>query len=546
MVNPLKVAMAQIDPTVGDIEGNTRKIVEIVNASKADLLIFPEMCVPGYPPEDLLYYDDFLEKNMSAVLDIAKHVTDKTVIVGFVDFTDETKEGGKRVIYNSAAVLRDGNIHSIIHKTLLPTYDVFDERRYFSPATENNVIDLGYKLGVEICEDLWDEDYEEKITADLSKAGADIIVNISASPFYIGKRMVRESLVKAQSKNHAVPIVYVNTVGGQDEIVFDGRSLATDAQGNIIAAGPEFKEGVTEFVIDLESKVGKPVELPKYVKEKEIFEALTLNLKDYFEKVGVFKKIVIGLSGGVDSAFTAAIAAAAVGADKVTGVSMPSVFSSDHSKSDAQKLAENLGIEYLTVPIEDIHNTSIKTFHSFANTKDAGVAEENIQARIRGNILMYLSNKFGYLLVSTGNKSEIATGYCTLYGDTAGGKNVPGDLYKTELYDVCRWINREREVIPTNTITKPPSAELRPDQKDSDSLPEYEVLDKILYNLLEEHKSRDGLVKMGFKVEDVDRVADLVHRSEFKRKQLAHTIKVTPRAFGVGRKMPIINKYDYQ
>lgn len=542
----LKVGMAQINPTVGDIEGNKKKILENISDAAlqgVDLLVFPEMCVTGYPPEDLLYYDDFLKKNREALEDIASSVGEMTVIVGFVDFSSEVKKE-KRVIWNSAAVIRSGSILKTIHKTLLPTYDVFDEDRYFSTSDEVSIVDVGFPLGVEICEDLWDDSYERKITRELAEKGAKLIVNISASPFYIGKRMVREKLVLSQALANSVPLVYLNTVGGQDELVFDGRSLAAGADGNIIARGPEFSEALVVFDLDLEKGTAPKVPAPPYCREEEIFRALTLNLRDYFYKTGVFDKIVVGLSGGVDSAFTAAVAAEAVGPENVVGVSMPSRFSSGHSQSDAARLAENLEIGFMTVPIELMHRSAMETFSDFAEIS-AGVAEENIQARIRGNILMYLSNKFGWLLVSTGNKSEIATGYCTLYGDTAGGKNVPGDLYKTQLYDVCRWLNRDEELIPENILIKPPSAELRPDQKDSDSLPDYALLDDILLRLIEKHMSRDEIVAEGFPEADVNRVADLVFRSEFKRRQLVHSIKVTPRAFGIGRRMPIVNKYDY-
>ncbi len=543
------IALAQINPVVGDIEGNKAKIIDFLARAEeagAELVVFPEMCVPGYPPEDLLYYRDFLEKNREALEEIAEKTGDAVVVLGFVDFDlERPKRRGKHVVWNSAAVLKEGRVLDVVHKTLLPTYDVFDEERYFSPGREVSPVDAGFSLGVEICEDLWDESYQRKVTEELVSKGAELIVNISASPFYIGKGNVREELITSQARRHSIPVVYLNTVGGQDELVFDGRSMAADARGKIVARAPEFKEGLTLFSIDLESGEGEEVSPPPHSKEKEIFDALVLNLRDYFQKTGVFEKAVIGLSGGVDSAFTAAVASAALGPGNVVGVSMPSRFSSQHSRDDARQLAENLGIDVLTIPIEPIHEASLSTLHSVLGEQEAGVAEENIQARIRGNVLMYLSNKFGWLLVSTGNKSEIATGYCTLYGDTAGGKNVPGDLYKTELYEVCRWLNRDGEVIPENVLKKPPSAELRHDQKDSDSLPDYELLDEILFRLLEEHKSREEIVDDGFPEKVVERVADLVHRSEFKRRQLVHTIKVTPRAFGMGRRMPIVNRYGY-
>ena len=534
----MRIALAQINSTVGDLEENVEKIVRNIQRAKAegaDLILFPELAITGYPPKDLLNYPYFLRDNRAALERVVENSTGIKAVVGFIDY-DEDKVGndGRKTRYNAAAFVSDGKLVGIQHKTLLPTYDVFDEKRYFLPATEHHIFELeGIKLGMEICEDLWDENYEIKVTDILARKGADFIVNISASPFQCGKRVVREGLLRDRATRNRVPIFYVNLVGGQDDLVFDGESLVLDKEGHLIAVGKKFQEDFVLVDLDLTTKVGNPIFSEPYPKIQELHNALVLGTRDYLKKSG-FGGAVIGLSGGIDSAVTAAIATEALGKEGVIGVSMPSQYSSQHSKDDARKLAKNLGIRFEAVSIEKIFDSFNRDLSGIFRGYGNDVTEENLQARIRGNILMALSNKFGYLVLATGNKSELAVGYCTLYGDMCGGYSVLSDVLKTEVYELARYINRKRQVIPQNSIDKPPSAELRPGQLDQDALPPYNILDGILKAYIEEEKSEEEIVAMGYDGKTVDSVLRKVDGAEFKRRQAAPGIKITEKAFGSG------------
>lgn len=542
----MKIGLGQIDVLVGDIKGNTRKILDYIEKAKiakVDVLLFPEQAITGYPVLDLLFVSGLVEQNLQALDRIKEKSSGITVIVGFID--KHEKIAGK--YYNAAAILEGKHITKIIHKQLLPTYDVFDESRYFCPGEVTGPVNVfGMKAGVIICEDLWDKDYDRKVVAPLAASGAKIILSINASPYYKGKIEVRERVARDKAKESGVPIVYANMVGGQDEITFDGSSFAMNADGTTAFRAPPFQEGL--FTVDVPSNGQVPVQavaalLPR---PEELFKALALNLKDYFEKSGTFKKIVIGLSGGIDSTFTTVVAARAIGPDKVTCLYLPTRFNSDQSYEGAKELCENLGVEFTVFPIEKVFAQFEADFAKAIPGNAFDIADENVQARIRANILMYYSNKFNYLLVSTGNKSEIAVGFCTLYGDTCGGKNVPGDLFKTELYKICReYINKDAEVIPKRVLERQPSPELRENQKTVDSLPPYSLLDQIIEPMIESQKSIDDIIAMGFDAALVKRVARMVKTAEFKRAQLVQTIKVSPKAFGIGRRMPIVNGFDY-
>lgn len=563
----IRLGLAQINPIVGDFPYNRDKIIRYIKEGEekgCDIIIFPEMAVTGYPAQDLIFVHKFVDHNLKIIDEIEKYVKKSTVIVGCITKADK-KKYPLTPFYNSAAIIEPGGKVQYVHKHLLPNYDVFDEKRYFAPYDEFRVYDYkGLKIGIEICEDLWDEQYATKITKKLREKGACCIININASPYYKEKPLLREKVIQNHVNREKIPLVYLNMVGGQDEITFDGRSVVFDSFGNAVMRMPSFEESFDWIDLPIPSAQEIPaladrkVDINKhrlknipmnYEEEEEIFKALCLNLRDYFNKVGIFSKIVIGLSGGIDSSLTAAIACEAVGSDKVVGILMPSRFSSEHSIKDAVQLCKNLGMKYYIVPIKEIHRVCEEEFKKAFNISGFTLADENLQARLRGVILMYYSNRFKALLVSTGNKSEIAVGYCTLYGDTNGGKNVLGDLFKVEVYKVAKWINRKAEeegrgeIIPHNCIIKPPSAELKENQKDQDTLPPYEILDAILVEFIENDRSFDEIINMGFDKETVRKIERMYYAAEYKRAQLVQTIKITKKSFGIGRRIPVINRY---
>ncbi|MDF1541006.1 MAG: NAD+ synthase [Candidatus Thorarchaeota archaeon] len=554
----MKIALAQINSTVGDIQGNLSKVIEgIQNARErgASIVAFPEMVITGYPPHDLLYETAFLQSNKRAALGIANETKGIVVILGFVDFDEELN------LYNAAAIFEDGELIRIVRKTLLPTYDVFDEERYFEPGEISEIhptaITVGedtYLLGVEICEDLWDEEYETKVTDLLCSNGAQLVINISASPFRVGKKFERYELAIERAKLNEVPIFFVNLVGGQDELVFDGQSFAVDAEGRMISSGAAFEEDLLIVEFNAKSGLGHPISESSYEKEEEMYNALTLGIRDYFRKTG-FKKAVLGLSGGIDSSLTACIAVDALGPENVIGVSMPSKFSSDHSKSDAEALASNLGVKYIQVAIHDV----VDVFHKSTEeslvelrkhfevdiSQDDPVADENIQPRVRGNILMDYSNRLKdlrILVLNTGNKTELALGYCTLYGDMTGGVGVIGDVSKIEVYKLSEYVNRRegREIIPQGSITKKPSAELKDDQFDPF---DFDIVSPMVDEIVENRRGKQELIDMGYPEDLVDDVYNRVRRAEYKRWQAPPCIRITKKSFGIGWKMPIVNHY---
>lgn len=540
----MKIALAQINPIVGNIRGNTDKILLNVGRAKesgAELVIFPEMAVTGYPPRDLLERPYFIDENLSTLVTFSLRVRDIAMIVGFVD---KNPEPTGRPLYNAAALIENGEISSVHYKSLLPTYDVFDEDRYFEPAAGNMPVKIGSRrTAITICEDIWTDEicgprkrYHRDPLAEMAKKKMNLIVNLSASPYAMGKDKQRETLMKNLAVKYQSPVAFCNQVGGNDELVFDGNSMVVDAAGNVIARGRPFGEDLV--VIDLDA-ANAPVAEPLPDDIHSVYQAMVLGTRDYAHKCG-FRKAVVGLSGGIDSALVACVATAALGAQNVLGVAMPSQFNAATSLTDAEALAKNLGIEFKTVPIQNIYGQYLEEFHKlFAGTK-SDTTEENIQARIRGNILMAISNKQGHLVLSTGNKSEISTGYCTLYGDMAGGLAVISDVPKTLVYRLAREVvNRERAVIPESIVTKAPSAELRPHQKDSDTLPEYDVLDPILKAYIEDGLSAEQIVAQGFDAKIVGDVVRRVEVNEYKRRQAAPGLKVTSKAFGYGRRIPI-------
>ncbi len=544
----MKIAAAQLNPTIGDLQRNSARIVQSIREAQdqgADLVVFGELSLVGYPPKDLLLKPRFVQDNLSALAEIARHCRGVAALVGYA-CPNPDKQGRK--LYNAAGLLQDGRIAATYYKQLLPSYDVFDETRYFESAPSQSVVDFaGRRLGLTICEDIWQRSgyterafYEADPFADLVAEKVDLIVNMSASPYVLGKQRFRCELFARKCQQHRVCLLYVNQVGGNDELVFDGCSCVFNAAGRRIVQARDFAEDIVIFDLDDSAS-------PKQHVCREgtgsVYEALILGLRDYVWKCG-FKSVVLGLSGGIDSAVTAALAAEALEPENVTGVAMPSRYSSSHSLTDAQKLASQLGITYLEIPIEPAHRAMESILAPVFQNLPSDITEENVQARLRGNILMSLSNKFGSLLLTTGNKSELAVGYCTLYGDMAGGLAVISDVPKMMVYDLARHINRKGEIIPGDTISKPPSAELRPDQKDEDSLPPYEILDPILQLYVEQEQSLDDIVKQGFDEATVSHVIRLVDRNEYKRKQAAPGLKVTSRAFGFGRRMPIAQNYQ--
>lgn len=569
----MRIALAQINPTVGDLEGNTQKICEAVEEARryeADIIAFPEMVIPGYPPEDLLLKPQFIRGNQEALKEVVKKARGITAIVGFVDSGDD--------IYNAAAILHEGALAGTYHKIHLPNYGVFDEDRYFQAGSGCPVWSIkGVTFGVNICEDIWYPD--GPATTQCLHGGAQVIVNISASPYHVGKWRFREKMLATRAKDNSVVIAYVNMVGGQDELIFDGGSIIVDENGNVIARGKQFEEQLLicdvncdavfrarlhdprhrkerlraperetkRILLSQEAGFSKrpfltPVRAEPLTSEEEVYGALILGVRDYVRKNG-FSKVLTGLSGGIDSSLTAAIAVDALGKENVIGVFMPSRFTSRESEEDSAALAQNLGITRLTIPIQ-------KTFEAYLSLladQFAGLpqdeTEENIQSRIRGNILMALSNKFRWLVLTTGNKSEMSVGYATLYGDMAGGFAVIRDVPKTLVYTLARYRNRKDTVIPERVLEKAPTAELKPGQTDQDTLPPYDLLDPIIQAYVEEDKGGDEIVSMGFTREIVESVIAMVDRNEYKRRQAPVGIKITPRAFGKDRRMPITNRY---
>ena len=553
----MRVAMAQINPIVGDLEGNIEKIKQYIDAAKkrdADLVVFPELSVTGYPPQDLLLETDFVKQNKELLKDLISHNSDMAGVIGFVDYVG-------RSLYNAAAFFVRDKIIDVVYKTLLPTYDVFDEDRYFETEVRRQVKPVSakikgsqIKLGVEICEDLWDEAYNMKVTDLPARRGSNIIVNISASPFYVGKRFERERLLKTKARRNNIPIFYVNMVGGQDELVFDGQSLAVDCSGGLIALGRQFEADLIVVEIDLDKGVGEKVKPPAYNEEEEMFGAIVLGIHDYFRKTG-FKKAVVGMSGGIDSSLTACLACEALGKENVIGVSMPSKFSSDHSKTDARELAENLGICFIQFPIQDIVEAyrkpmrqpleEIRRHFDLGEEADDPVADENIQPRVRGNCLMDISNRLknlGILVLNTGNKTELALGYCTLYGDMTGGIGVLGDVSKREVYRLAKYVNEKmgREVIPKSVFSKRPSPELKEGQFDPF---DFDIISPLVDEVVENRRSRRELTAMGYPAMVVEDTCKRIRIAEYKRWQAAPCIKVTRKAFGTGWKMPIVNGY---
>lgn len=551
--------MAQINSTVGDLEGNVAKIRKFLSYAKkrqADLVVFPELAVTGYPPQDLLLENSFVEKNKTLLEELIRgNSVDVAGVVGFVDRKGDS-------LFNAAAVFNRNKIVGIVHKTLLPTYDVFDEDRYFKPAKEAEIaplpIDMDGKtvnFGVEICEDLWDKDYDVKVSDLLAKRGADLIVNVSASPFFVGKTRERIGLLRKKATGNGVPLFYVNLVGGQDELVFDGQSLAVDKRGNLIAVGRQFEEDLVITNIDLDEGVGDKIEAPVQDETGEMFDALVLGIRDYFRKSG-FERAVLGLSGGIDSSVSACIAVEALGRENVIGVSMPSKFSSEHSRADAERLAGNLGIFFVRFGIQEVVDSYHRTLeepmdqiraHFGARRKDDdSVADENIQPRVRGNCLMDISNRLKglkILLLNTGNKTEVALGYCTLYGDMAGGIGALGDVSKLEVYKLAEYVNRKagKEIIPKSVLKKKPSPELKEGQFDPF---DFDVVSPLVDEIIENRRSKQELIEMGYPREAVEDTYRRIRKSEYKRRQATPSIKITPKAFGIGWKMPITNKYQ--
>jgi len=575
----IRVAIAQINTIVGDIKGNSRKIkrnIKKAHDNHADIVVFPELTITGYPPEDLLYRHDFIEENLTALNKIAKYSKGKDILVilGFVDLDTD--------IYNAAASIYNGQIINIYHKIFLPNYGVFDEKRYFQSGKRLSIINYkGIKLGITICEDIWypgGPAYYETIIKN-----AELIVNISASPYTIGKDSKRQEMIKIRCRDNVTTVVYCNLVGGQDELVFDGNSMIVNEEGNIIAKLSSFSEELgigdlnvkdtlkkrlkdirirelraseiatpysfVSYDIKATSSIGKKKNKMNFLikrqytnTEEEVFDALVCGTRDYVKKNG-FKKVIIAISGGIDSALVSVIASKAIGVGNITGLFLPSQFTASESERDATMLAKNLGIELIKLPIKPLYDSYMDILKNIFKGTKFGVAEENLQARIRGNIVMALSNKFGWLVLTTGNKSEMSVGYATLYGDMAGGFAVIKDVPKTMVYNISEWINKKWHLIPENILLRPPTAELRPNQKDTDSLPEYSILDPILKMYIEQDYSISDIINSGFKENEVKRVARMVRKNEYKRRQSPIGIKITERSFGKDRQYPITNGF---
>ena len=538
----IRIAVAQINPIVGDLAGNQDKIVDYIHRAKiqeVDIVAFPELAICGYPPEDLLYKDHFVRDNIKVLRSLVKETKGITAIVGFVDM-DRTKK-----LYNAAVVITNRKIKGIYRKEELPNYGVFDEKRYFHQGKDNKIFLIaGQRVGVSVCEDIWSDN---GICQDQAKKGAKLLINISCSPYDIGQLKKREQILKKRTKQTKTFICYVNLVGGQDELVFDGGSLVIDPKGKIVASAKQFEEDLMVADIAIGKTRSKKQSLKRHMSKRlsqneRIYQALILGTRDYAWKNG-FQKAVLGLSGGIDSALVATIAADALGKENVIGVTMPSRYTSKETKSDAKRLADNLGIQFIESPIEKMFKTYLSEMKSELKGTKFGLAEENLQARIRGNILMTLSNKFGWLVLTTGNKSEVAVGYCTLYGDMTGGFAVIKDVPKTKVYELAKFRNgKGKAVIPASTIKRAPTAELRANQKDQDSLPPYNVLDPMLYEYVEKHRSLKQMARQNNRIL-IKNIITLVDRSEYKRRQAPPGIKITPRAFGRDWRLPITNRY---
>ena len=543
----MKFALVQTDPTIGAFSENIQKICNFSEQAKkngADVVIFPELSVCGYPPKDLLERQEFIEDSIKALWELIDKIKDITVICGGIS---KNNSDVGRPIFNSIFVFKDGKILQRGDKRLLPTYDVFDEARYFAPGQQSSWVKIGdKKIGLSICEDIWnDKDlfprhlYPVDPVEELSKEGVDLFINISASPFHLGKPDFRQRLLTHLAQKYKRPFLYINQVGGQDSLIFDGNSMAVDHKGELIAHASDFKEDI--IFVDIKKLKGEKHPTSS-CDEEALLKALSIGLFDYMRRTG-FKKIVLGLSGGIDSSVTAVIAAKTLGAENVLGVLMPSPFTSKESIEDATELAKNLGIKTITVPINNIFNAYLKELAPIFKGYPTDATEENIQARIRGNILMAISNKFGHLVISTGNKSELAVGYCTLYGDLSGGFALICDVPKTMVYKLAYFLNREGEIIPHRVLIKPPSAELRPNQKDQDELPPYEIVDTVIHMYLELGASPDEIIAKGLDPDLVKKVIRMIDRSEYKRQQAPFGPRVTSRAFGCGRRYPVAHGY---
>lgn len=558
----MRIALAQQNYHIGNFEENTRKIIEGINQAKqqgAELVVFSELCVCGYPPRDFLEFEDFINKCYQSIDSIKEYADTIGVLIGAPD-RNPVREG--KDLFNAAYLLYEREIKGVAHKTCLPNYDVFDEYRYFEPAYDWKVIEFkGKRLAVTICEDIWNLGdnplYRNCPMDELMKQKPDVMLNLSASPFDYTHVEDRKAIVKLNTSKYKLPMLYCNCVGSQTEIVFDGGSLVFDKDSNLVRQLPLFEEAiqvfelnedgtfaqpVTVFSKDLPDSEFNPTELDYDLCTAEIYSAIIIGIRDYFTKMG-FTKAILGSSGGIDSAVTLALACEALGKENVRAVLMPSQYSTGHSVSDAEQLSKNLGNPYDIIPIRNIYDSFLNELKPIFNDLPFSVAEENIQSRTRGNLLMAIANKFGYILLNTSNKSELATGYGTLYGDMAGGLGVLGDCYKMQVYALAKYINRNKEIIPENIITKPPSAELRPGQKDSDSLPDYAILDSILYQYIERRQGPKEIKSQGFESALIDRVLRLVNINEYKRNQFCPIIRISPKAFGVGRRVPIVGKY---
>lgn len=565
----MKIILAQQNYHIGNFKKNVHKIIDAINVAKsknADLIVFSEMSVCGYPARDFLDFNDFINRCYESIEKIKQHADTIGVIVGAPD-RNPAKEG--KDLFNAAFFLYEKEIKSIAHKTCLPNYDVFDEYRYFEPAYNWNVIEFkGKKIALTICEDIWnmgDNPLYRICPMDiLMRHQPDFMINISASPFDYTHAEDRKATIKSNVVKYKLPLIYCNAVGSQTEIIFDGASLVFDKDANLCCQLPQFKEEIKEVVLNDDGSINLPViepakAMPNQLSEplnflptlniSQVYEAIVLGIKDYFTKMG-FTKAIIGSSGGIDSAVTLALACEALGKENVRAILMPSEYSTSHSIDDAEKLSKNLGNPYDIIPIKKIYNQFLNELKPIFNNLPFGVAEENIQSRTRGNLLMAIANKYGYILLNTSNKSELATGYGTLYGDMAGGLGVLGDCYKLQVYELAKYINSQKEslpagrqVIPENIITKAPSAELKPDQKDIDSLPPYDILDKILYQYIERTQGPAEIKAQGFEAALVDRILSMVNRNEYKRNQFCPIIRISPKAFGVGRRLPIVGNY---